>query len=84
MELERHLKAKGAEKVLLTAPGNGIPNIVYGVNQYEYNHKKNSIFSAASCTTNAIAPVLKVIDDNLGVKYGHLETIHAIPMIKTW
>ena len=77
MELERHLKAKGAEKVLLTAPGNGIPNIVYGVNQYEYNHKTNSIFSAASCTTNAIAPLLKVIDDNLGVKYGHLETIHA-------
>ena len=44
----------------------------------EYLHKlKNKIYSAASCTTNAIAPVLKVIDDSLEVKYGHLETIHA-------
>ena len=65
------------KKVLLTAPGNGIPNIVYGVNQCEYDRKKNKIYSAASCTTNAIAPVLKVIDDSLEVKYGHLETIHA-------
>ncbi len=75
--LERHLKANGTEKVLLTAPGNGIPNIVYGVNQNEYNPKEHSIFSAASCTTNAITPVLSVIDDALGVNYGHLETIHA-------
>jgi glyceraldehyde 3-phosphate dehydrogenase len=75
--LERHLQAKGTEKVLLTAPGNGIPNIVYGVNQKDYNPKENSIFSAASCTTNAITPILKVIDDALGVEYGHLETIHA-------
>ena len=76
-ELERHLNAKGVEKVLLTAPGNGIPNIVYGVNHKQYNPKKHSIFSAASCTTNAIAPVLKVIDENLGVAHGHLETIHS-------
>ncbi|MDA8572581.1 glyceraldehyde-3-phosphate dehydrogenase [Flavobacteriaceae bacterium] len=75
--LERHLKANGTEKVVLTAPGNGIPNIVYGVNQNEYNPKEHSIFSAASCTTNAITPVLSVIDDALGVNYGHLETIHA-------
>lgn len=75
--LERHLKAKGTEKVLLTAPGQGIPNIVYGVNQKEYDPKKHSIFSAASCTTNAITPILDVMDNALGVEYGHLETIHA-------
>ncbi len=76
-ELQRHLKAKGASKVILTAPGKGIPNIVHGVNHKDYTPDKISIFSAASCTTNAITPVLKVIEDTLGVKKGHLETIHA-------
>ncbi|MDT0675899.1 glyceraldehyde-3-phosphate dehydrogenase [Autumnicola musiva] len=75
--LERHLHAKGAAKVLLTAPGKGIPNIVHGVNHKEYNPDEISIFSAASCTTNAITPVLKAIEDSLGVVHGHLETIHA-------
>ncbi|ULC60613.1 glyceraldehyde-3-phosphate dehydrogenase [Flaviramulus sp. BrNp1-15] len=75
--LKRHLKAKGADKVLLTAPGKGIPNIVHGVNHQENNPDKNDIFSAASCTTNAITPILKAIEDSFGVKSGHLETIHA-------
>ncbi len=75
--LGRHLKAKGAEKVLLTAPGKGIPNIVHGVNHLDYNPDKVTIFSAASCTTNAITPILKVVEDTLGVQHGHLETIHA-------
>ena len=75
--LSRHLAAKGASKVLLTAPGKGIPNIVYGVNHLNYDPKEVNIFSAASCTTNAITPVLKVVEDNLGVVKGHLETIHA-------
>ncbi|SHF45504.1 glyceraldehyde 3-phosphate dehydrogenase [Salegentibacter echinorum] len=75
--LKRHLKAKGAAKVLLTAPGKGIPNIVHGVNHKEYNPDKTDIFSAASCTTNAITPVLKAVEDSLGVVHGHLETIHA-------
>lgn len=75
--LKRHLKAKGAAKVLLTAPGKGIPNIVHGVNHKEYNPNKTDIFSAASCTTNAITPVLKAVEDSLGVVHGHLETIHA-------
>lgn len=75
--LSRHLKSKGVSKVLLTAPGKGVPNIVHGVNHLEYNPNEVNIFSAASCTTNAITPVLKVIEDNLGVEYGHLETIHA-------
>lgn len=75
--LSRHLIAKGVDKVLLTAPGKGIPNIVHGVNHLEYNPDEVSIFSAASCTTNAITPVLKALDDSIGVKSGHLETIHA-------
>ena len=75
--MSRHLKAKGASKVLLTAPGKGIPNIVHGVNHLEHNPDNVDIFSAASCTTNAITPVLKAIEDSYGVTSGHLETIHA-------
>ena len=75
--LKRHLVAKGASKVLLTAPGKGVPNIVHGVNHKQHDPDKVDIFSAASCTTNAITPVLKVLEDNFGIKKGHLETIHA-------
>ncbi|WP_396211257.1 glyceraldehyde-3-phosphate dehydrogenase [Flavobacterium sp.] len=75
--LARHLTSKGVDKVLLTAPGKGVPNIVHGVNQNDYNPDEVNIFSAASCTTNAITPVLKAIEDTLGVVKGHLETIHA-------
>lgn len=75
--LSRHLKAKGASKVLLTAPGKGVPNIVHGVNHNDYNPKEVDIFSAASCTTNAITPILKVMEESFGVVCGHLETIHA-------
>ncbi len=75
--LKRHTVSKGVSKVLLTAPGKGVPNIVYGVNHEDYNPDEVNIFSAASCTTNAITPVLKAIEDTLGVVKGHLETIHA-------
>ena len=75
--LNRHLKSKGVNKVLLTAPGKEIPNIVYGVNHLDNNPDKINIFSAASCTTNAITPVLKAIEDSFGIKSGHIETIHA-------
>ncbi len=75
--LARHMKSTGVSKVLLTAPGKGVPNIVYGVNHLDYDPDVVDIFSAASCTTNAITPVLKVIEDELGVEKGHLETIHA-------
>ncbi len=75
--LGRHLKANGVSKVLLTAPGKGVPNIVHGVNHLDYDPNKVAIFSAASCTTNAITPVLKVMEDEFGVIHGHLETIHA-------
>ena len=75
--LSIHLKAKGISKVLLTAPGKEIPNIVYGVNNHDIDVENETIFSAASCTTNAISTVLKVIEDNLGVEKGHIETVHA-------
>ena len=75
--LSRHLQAKGVSKVILTAPGKEIPNIVYGINQGEIDLEKENIFSAASCTTNAISPILKVVNDKLGVVKGHIETVHA-------
>jgi glyceraldehyde 3-phosphate dehydrogenase len=75
--LSRHLKAKGAAKVLLTAPGKEIPNVVYGINQKELDIENETIFSAASCTTNAISPVIKVVNDHFGVVKGHIETVHA-------
>ncbi len=74
--LSKHLAA-GAGKVLLTAPGKGsIKNIVYGVNDGDIN-AADQILSAASCTTNAITPVLKVINDRFGVEVGHIETVHS-------
>ena len=75
--LSRHLKGTGVSKVLLTAPGKGIPNIVHGANHLDYDPNEVNIFSAASCTTNAITPVLKAIENTFGVNHGHLETIHA-------
>ncbi len=76
-ELSRHLKAKGISKVLLTAPAKDIPNVVHGVNHDTANIKTDDIFSAASCTTNAIMPVLKVIHEKLGIVRGHIETVHS-------
>ncbi len=76
-DLERHLKAKGAGKVILTAPGKEIPNVVYGINHSDLDLEGEKIFSAASCTTNAICPILKVMEDKVGIEKGHIETVHA-------
>ena len=75
--LSLHLKAKGVSKVLLTAPGKGIPNIVYGINSLELDIDNTDIFSAASCTTNCIAPILHIVENKYGVEKGHLETVHS-------
>lgn len=72
-----HLKAKGIENVLLTAPGKDVPNIIYGVNHQNYPLEKHAVYSAASCTTNAITPILKAIQESLGIKKGHLQSVHA-------
>lgn len=75
--LGQHLKAKGISKVMLTAPGKGnVKNIVFGVNTDDIT-PEDTILSAASCTTNAITPVLKVINDEYGIHHGHVETVHA-------
>ena len=77
-ELSRHLQAKGIDKVLLTAPAKGdVPNVVHGVNHETVDLKKNRIFSAASCTTNAIMPILYVMDKEFGIQKGHIETVHS-------
>ncbi|MBW6459008.1 MAG: glyceraldehyde-3-phosphate dehydrogenase [Bacteroidales bacterium] len=79
-DLGRHLKAKGISKVLLTAPAKGdVPNIVYGVNHDDstIDYSSEKIYSAASCTTNAIVPVLHILENKLGIDKGHIETIHA-------
>ena len=75
--LSRHLSAKGTAKVLLTAPGKEIPNIVYGINQGELDIENENIYSAASCTTNAISPILKLMSDQFGIEKGNIETVHA-------
>nr|WP_095210362.1 glyceraldehyde-3-phosphate dehydrogenase [Endozoicomonas ascidiicola] len=72
-----HLEASGVSRVLLTAPGKGdIKNVVYGVNHNDIL-PEDQILSAASCTTNAITPVLKAINDQFGVEHGHVETVHS-------
>ncbi|MCP4984127.1 MAG: glyceraldehyde-3-phosphate dehydrogenase [Gammaproteobacteria bacterium] len=75
--LAQHLISKGVEKVLLTAPAKGdIKNIVYGVNEDMISAEDN-IVSAASCTTNAITPILKALNDKFGIRNGHIETVHS-------
>ncbi|BFM06992.1 glyceraldehyde-3-phosphate dehydrogenase [Halioxenophilus aromaticivorans] len=75
--LGKHLKAKGVAKVLLTAPGKGdLKNIVYGIN-HEDIKPEDQIVSAASCTTNAIVPVLKAVLEKYGISQGHVETVHS-------
>jgi len=75
--LAQHLEAKGTSRVLLTAPGKGdLKNIVYGINNGDIE-ASDKILSAASCTTNAITPVLKVMNDAYGINNGHVETVHS-------
>ncbi|MBG40504.1 MAG: glyceraldehyde-3-phosphate dehydrogenase [Flavobacteriales bacterium] len=74
--LSTHLNNE-IKKVILTAPGQSIPNIVYGVNHKNIDIENENIFSAASCTTNAIAPILHVINNEKKIISGHIETIHA-------
>jgi glyceraldehyde 3-phosphate dehydrogenase len=75
--LGQHLQSKGVEKVLLTAPAKGsIKNIVYGVNE-DMILSEDKIVSAASCTTNAITPILKALNDKFGIRNGHIESVHS-------
>ena len=75
--LGQHLQSAGVARVLLTAPGKGdIKNIVFGINDNSIS-ADDRILSAASCTTNAITPVLKVLNDRYGISHGHVETVHS-------
>ena len=75
--LGRHLRAKGVGRVILTAPGKGaIKNIVSGINSNLVS-QNDRILAAASCTTNAIVPVMKAMHDEYGIDHGHMETVHA-------
>ena len=77
ISLAEHLSNKGISKVLLTAPGKkGIKNIVHGINNHIINDE-DKILGAASCTTNAITPILKVINDEFKILSGHIETVHS-------
>ena len=75
--LSQHLNCNGVKKVLLTAPGkDGIKNIVHGINNSVMD-SNDAILGAASCTTNAIVPVLKVLDEEYGIDSGHIESVHS-------
>lgn len=75
--LSQHLACPGIERVVLTAPGKGaLKNIVHGINHTDIT-ADDKIISAASCTTNAIVPVLKAINDKFGIVNGHVETVHS-------
>jgi glyceraldehyde 3-phosphate dehydrogenase len=72
-----HLAA-GAKKVLISAPGDGADvTICMGVNQEAYDPRRHDIVSNASCTTNCLAPIAKVLDENFGIAYGFMTTVHA-------
>lgn len=75
--LGQHLKSKGVARVILTAPAKGnIKNIVSGINSHQFS-RQDTVLGAASCTTNAIVPVLKAMNDHFGIVHGHMETVHA-------
>jgi len=75
--LGQHLKCPGVARVVLTAPGKGeLKNIVHGINHGDIT-ADDKIVSAASCTTNAIVPVLKAVNDQYGIVNGHVETVHS-------
>jgi glyceraldehyde 3-phosphate dehydrogenase len=77
--------ATGVKKVVVSAPVKDGPtaNIVYGVNNHDYDPVKHSIVTAASCTTNCIAPVVKVVHETFGIKHGSITTIHDVTNTQT-
>lgn len=76
---------QGVKRVVVTAPvkEDGVVNIVLGVNEHLYNKAIHPIITAASCTTNCLAPVIKVIHEKIGIKHGSMTTIHDITNTQT-
>ena len=74
---------QGVKKVIVAAPTEGALNIVYGINDHLYDPSENHLITAASCTTNCLAPVVKVIHEKVGIKHGCMTTIHDITNTQT-
>lgn len=75
-DAKKHVDA-GAKKVIVSAPGKNMPTFVMGVNEETYNKDEDTVFSNASCTTNCLAPVAKVLDEKFGIKRGMMTTVHS-------
>lgn len=75
--------AQGVKKVIVAAPTQGALNIVYGVNDALYDPAENHLLTAASCTTNCLAPVVKVMHENIGIVHGSMTTIHDMTNTQT-
>ena len=73
---KKHLTA-GAKKVIISAPGEGTPSFILGVNEEKYDSKKDDVIDMGSCTTNCLAPVAKVLNDNFEIVKGFMSTIHS-------
>jgi len=74
---------QGVKKVIVAAPTEGALNIVYGINDHLYNPTEHQLLTAASCTTNCLAPVIKVMHEKVGIKHGCMTTIHDITNTQT-
>ena len=82
-DLEQHLEA-GAENVLVTSPAKDVDaTLIYGVNETDYKIKEHNIVSSSSCTTTCLTPILKVLQNNYGIKQGFITTIHSFTMGQT-
>ena len=77
------LKEQGVKKVIVAAPTEGALNVVYGINDDLYDPAKHNLLTAASCTTNCLAPVVKVMHEKIGIKHGCMTTIHDITNTQT-
>ena len=74
---------QGVKKVIVAAPVDGALNIVYGINDHEYEPQQHNLLTAASCTTNCLAPVIKVLHEKIGIRHGTMTTIHDITNTQT-
>ena len=80
--LQRYFN-QGVKKVIVAAPTEGALNIVYGINDHLYNPDEHDLLTAASCTTNCLAPVVKVMHERIGIEHGCMTTIHDITNTQT-
>src|SRR5690606_12451479 len=76
-DYQKHVQA-GAKKVMISAPAPGVDlTVVYGVNHQQYNPSQHNFVSNASCTTNCLAPLAKVLHETFGIEHGMMTTIHS-------